>query len=162
MRVFYRLAPHPSFAQVLRRGCGSGGNFGVVVERTVLLAPLARYPGDRWSLEMGGCAHPPLRGYDGDPATGGHTGPPLQAPSCRGRRPRRPASTARVAPAERERQGIRDLPGGFLLSPTRGQGVFQPPKVRRVAVGDCPVFVGTDSEQPPYLSQLARRRKFGA
>ena len=118
----------------MRRDCQSGADLGVVIERSVFLAPLARYPGDRWSLEMGGCAHPPLRGYDGDPATGGHTGPPLQAPSRRGRRPRRPVSTARAAPAERGENDIRDLPGGFLQSPTRGQGVFQPPKVRRVAV----------------------------
>ena len=111
---------------------------------------------------MGGCAHPPLRGYDGDPATGGHTGPPLQTLSCRGRRPRRPASTAQAAPAEREPKGIRDLPGGFLRTPTRGQGVFRLPKVRRVPVGDCPGFDSTHSGQPPYLSQLARRRKFGA
>ena len=38
------------------------------------------------------------------------TGPPLM-PSRRGRRPRRPASTSWPAPAERERKGIRALPG---------------------------------------------------
>ena len=70
--------------------------------------------------------------------------------------------TARVAPAERGENGIRDLPRDFHRSPTRGQGDFQPPKVRRVAVGDYPGFIGTDSEQPPYLSQLARTCKFGA
>ena len=57
---------------------------------------------------------------------------------------------ARVAPAEKEHKGIRDLPGGFHPSPTRGQGVFQLPKVRRVSVGDYPNLVGTDSEQPPF------------
>ena len=39
--VFYRLAPHLSVARVLRRDCGSGGNFGVVVERPALLNSLA-------------------------------------------------------------------------------------------------------------------------
>ena len=39
--VFCRLAPDRSLARVLRRDCGSGGNFGVVVERSVLLKPLA-------------------------------------------------------------------------------------------------------------------------
>ena len=56
---------------------------------------------------------------------------------------------ARAAPAERGRQGIRDLPGGFPQASTRGQGDFQPPQVRRVAAGDCPGFVSTHSEQPP-------------
>ena len=84
------------------------------------------------------------------------------ATSCRSRRPRRPALTAEAAPAERECKGIRDLPGGFRRTPTRGQGVFQPPHVRRVPVGDCPGFVGKDSGHPPYLSQLARTCKFGA
>ena len=91
----------------------------------------------------------------------GHTDPPLIS-SCRGRRPRRPAFTAKAAPAERECKGIRDLPGDFHHSPTRGQGDFQPPNVRRVPVGNCPGFVSTHLGQPPYLSQLARTRKFGA
>ena len=69
---------------------------------------------------------------------------------------------AQAAPAERERKGIRDLPGDFRQTSTRGQGVFQLPKVRRVAVGDYRIFVGTDSEQPPYLSKPARMRMFCA
>ena len=44
--------------------------------------------------------------------------------------------TTRPAPAERERKGIRGLPGGFHQSPTRGQGVFQSPHVQRVPVGE--------------------------
>ena len=94
-----------------------------------------RSAGSRWMPgRAGGCGHPPLRGYDGGPATGGHTGPPLQAPSCRGRRPRRPAFTARVAPAKRERQGIRDFPGPKdspretrLMKPKRGTANHPPP-----------------------------------
>ena len=42
--------------------------------------------------------------------SGGHAGSPL-IPSCRGRRPRRPAFTARPAPAEKGGKGIRALPG---------------------------------------------------
>src|SRR5699024_1412277 len=47
---------------------------------------------------------------DGDSATG-QTHRPLLIPPRRGRRPRRPAPTARQASAERERKGIRALPG---------------------------------------------------
>ena len=43
--VFYRLAPDYLLAQVLRRDCQIGADLGVVVERPVLLTPLARYPG---------------------------------------------------------------------------------------------------------------------
>ena len=41
MAVSYRLAPVRSVAQVLRRDCQSGGNFGEGVERPVLLNALA-------------------------------------------------------------------------------------------------------------------------
>ena len=68
--VFYRLAPDRSLARVLRRDCGSGGNFGVVVERPALLNSLALC-----SWQMGAW------------------------------------QTARVAPAERGENGIRDFPG---------------------------------------------------
>ena len=51
--VFYRLAPHLSFARVLHRDCWSGVDLGVVIERPALLAPLARYPGGRWGLGTG-------------------------------------------------------------------------------------------------------------
>ena len=51
----------------------------------------------------------PYKG-DGDSATG-QTHRPLLIPPRRGRRPRRPAPTARPASAERERKGIRALPG---------------------------------------------------
>ncbi len=49
-------------------------------------------------------------GVTGTRRPGKHTGPPL-IPSCRGRRPRRPAFTARPAPAEKGGKGIRALPG---------------------------------------------------
>ena len=146
--VFYRLAPDYSLAQVLRRDCRSGVDLGGCRKARPSKFACA-LPGGRWGLEMGGCGHPPLRGYDGGPAPGGHTGPPLQTLSCRGRRPRRPASTARAAPAERERKGIRYLPGDFLRTPTRGQGDFQPPKVRRVPVGGCFTWWHTFG-RPPF------------
>ena len=41
MPVFYRLAPVCSLAGVLRRDCQIGADFGVVVERPVLLDSLA-------------------------------------------------------------------------------------------------------------------------
>ena len=52
--ALYRLAPGRSLTQVLRRDCGSGSDLGVVIERPVLLAPLARYPGDGRGLVTGG------------------------------------------------------------------------------------------------------------
>ena len=79
-----------------------------------------------------------------------------------GQRQRGTWQNARVAPAERGETEYPGPPGGFRQTSTRGQGVFRLPRVRRVAVEGCPVFVGTNSEQPPYLSQLARKRKFGA
>ena len=128
--VFYRLAPDYSLARVLRRDCRSGRDLGVLVERPVLLAPLARYPGNRWGLGY--------RGRTGNLAN-------RQGSASGKRRERYPGP-----------------PGGFLRTPTRGQGVFRLPQVRRVAVGDCPGLASTHLGQPPYLSQLARRCKFGA
>ena len=76
--VFYRLAPVHSVARVLRRGCRSGGNLGAVIERPVLLAPLARYPGDRWGLGYSGRTENPanLQGSASGKRRGGYPGLP--------------------------------------------------------------------------------------
>ena len=74
----------------------------------------------------------------------------------------RPLSTARVA----SKRGQKNRP--FNDHPevcARPAIAAQDPRKgtdRREPVEDCPVLVSTHSGQPPYISQLARRRKFGA
>ena len=71
--VFYRLAPIRSVAWVLRRGCWSGGNFGVVVERSVLLNSLAL------CLVVNGCLAN-RQGSASGKRTQGYPGPPWRFP----------------------------------------------------------------------------------
>ena len=122
-----------AFAPLCPRVCRSGGNFGVVVERLILLNPLALCLAVDGSLtRRADVGIRPYRG-DGNSVTG-RTHRPSLIPPCRGRRPRRPASTARPAPAERGGQGIRSLPGpkvspraSRLMKPKRGTANHLPP-----------------------------------
>ena len=80
--VFYRLAPNYLLARVLRRDCGSGADLGVVIERPVLLAPLARYPGDGRGLINGVRTGSPAnrQGSASGKRTQGYPGPPWRFP----------------------------------------------------------------------------------
>ena len=137
----YWLAPDCSVAQVLRHDCWSGGNFGVVIERPVLLAPLARYPGDRWGLGTGECGHPPLRGgspYKRCPVGADALVGPRLPP---GQHQRRAQQTSGPAPAERAAGGIRDYPGpkvspraSRLIRVTTREGQPSPAGGRRYAL----------------------------
>ena len=134
----YRFAPIHSVAGVLRRDCQSGRNLGVVIERSVLLDSLALY------LAVVGTrkgADTQVRPYGLERDAG---------------------QIAQAAPAERERKGIRDLPGDFHQTSTRGQGGISSAQGSPCAGRSPPGFIGNDSGQPPYLSQLARTCKFGA
>ena len=66
---------------------------------------------------------------------------------------------ARAAPAERGRRGIQDLPRGLHRTVHAGQDFFNCQEMTRVS-RMLLHLVGTGLEQPPYLSKLARTRKF--
>ena len=119
--VFYWLAPDRSVAQVLRRGCRSGVDLGVVIERSVLLAPLARYPGGRWGLGKRGSKRksgkPPGQRQRKEEKTVSGTSPGKHHPQ--GERVSVPDCRAGAPTIPRRRHG-----GMRLRSPTRRSDFF--------------------------------------
>ena len=111
----------------------------MVIERPVLLAPLARYPGGRWGLETGGCGHIVLLGPT--PSSARVTRPG----SASGKRIQGyPGPPWRFPPVSYPRAGGLSTAQG---SPCAGRRALH---------------LVAHIRKTPVLSQLARTCKFGA